>query len=73
MVRPLPLGRLRAQLGYRALRSTPTDVYFAQSPGPMGLSPLLHLLVATRDGNLDAIDIGIGPDPEVPAAIIVAI
>jgi hypothetical protein len=59
--------------GYTALRGTRTKVYFAQSQDPMGLHPQLHLLVETGYGNLDAIDVGLGPDPRVAAAIIASI
>ena len=70
-----PSGLTEAQAsaeGYQVLRYTPTKVYFAQSQDPTGLFPLLHLLVATQDGNLDAIDVA-WPDPAVAAAIIASI
>ena len=59
--------------GYTVLRSTPTKVYLAQGQDPLGLVPFLHLLVVTGTGNLDAMDVGLGPDPTVAAAIVASI
>jgi hypothetical protein len=59
--------------GYTALSGTRTKVYFAQGQDPMGLLPFLHLLVVTGYGSLVALDVGLGPDPMVAAAIIASI
>jgi hypothetical protein len=59
--------------GYTALSGTRTKVYFAQGQDPMGLLPFLHLLVVTGYGSLDALDVGLGPNPMVAAAIIASV
>jgi hypothetical protein len=59
--------------GFTLLRSTPVRVFINDIGDPVGLDPLLHLLVVTPDGNVDGIDVGLGPDPRVAATIIASI
>ncbi|HWG72996.1 MAG TPA: hypothetical protein VG184_02960 [Acidimicrobiales bacterium] len=69
-------GTTETQLGagrYEALRSAPTKVFLDDSADPMGADPLLHLLVVTRSGSVNGIDVGLGPDPAVAQAIIASI
>jgi len=58
---------------YKVLRSAPTKVLLDDSGDPMGMYPLLHLLVVTRSGSVDAVDVGLGADPAVAQAIIASI
>ncbi len=71
-----PSGMNEAELagpGYTSLRTTPTRVFLDDSQDPMGVNPLLHLLAIGRGGAVDAIDVGLGPNPDVAAAIIASI
>lgn len=69
-------GLTKAQVaagGYAALGGIGVKVFIDDSEDPMGIDPVVHLLVVTPNGNVDGIDVGLGPDPTVAGSIIASI